>query len=220
MPSENLSAPEIWAKTVDQVKHRVNNRSLWEALEKAVGITIEDGILIVGMRAGFFSEAGHMTTSEHKNAIERAASELAGQPLRMRIIEGEAFDDWLFTKKRDERVAASREATYERRDREESATQSWDGLYEHAARAYSATQFRQLPQSKARYLTDMLYVLSDALAQLGNDELDEQNQRLMARVIDRVAGNAEVPSTMVAMELERLRAWQKQSAMVENHHLG
>jgi hypothetical protein len=212
MASENLPASELWAKTVDQVKHRVNNRSLWETLEKTVGITIEDGIFIVGLEARVYNEAGNLTTAEHKNAIEVAASQIAGQPLRIRVIEGETPADWVATKKRDERVAAMRETTYERRDKESAESQSWDALYDYAARSYSSLQMRQLPQSKARYLTDMLYVLSDAMNQLYPEQPDEHTQRLLARVIDKVAGSAEVPATLVALELERLRAWQKQSA--------
>jgi hypothetical protein len=58
----------------------------------------------------------------------------------------------------------------------------------------------------------MLYALSDNMDRLMPEEPDEASERMLARVIDRVAGNAEVPATMVAMELERLRAWQKQNA--------
>jgi hypothetical protein len=35
---------------------------------------------------------------------------------------------------------------------------------------------------------------------------------MLARVIEKVASNAEVPGSLVALELERLRAWQRQNA--------
>jgi hypothetical protein len=211
MTASNLSPAELWKKTEDRVKDRVNHRSLWETMEKAVGIAIEGDVFIVGLNARNFNEAGHMNVSEHRNAIEQAASTFAGRPLKVRIIEGDTLADWVATKQRDERVAAMRTVTYERQDRNEAAAQNWDTLYDYVARAYSALPNRSLPQSKARYLTDMLYVLSDAMNQLYGDQPDESTERLLARVVEKVASNADVPATLVALEIERLRAWQRQN---------
>jgi len=212
MTAENLSAPELWAKTVNVVKDRVNHRSLWEAMEKAVGITIENNILIIGLNPRFFNQAGHITVSEHRNAIETAATQLAGRPLRLRVIEGETPDDWAAIQQREARVAAMREATYERRDRQEAEAQSWDSVYDYVSRTYSTTPLRQLPQGKARYLKEALAYLCNAMEQLYPANPDENVERLLARVIDRIAHSADVPATLVALELDRLRAAQKRNA--------
>lgn len=206
MPAENLSAPELWAKTVPLVKDRVNHRSLWETLEKTVGITLEGDTLIIGLNPRFFNQAGHLTTSEHRNAIEAVISQLAGRPLRIRLIEGETLSDWKAVQDRDARVAAMREATYERRDRQEAEAQSWEGVYDYVARTYSSTPLRQLPQGKAHYLMDSLIYLRDAMEQIYPAHPDENTERLLARVIERIAQSADLPSTLVALELERLRA--------------
>jgi hypothetical protein len=205
MPSENLSAQEIWAKTVEQVKLRVSHRSLWETLEKAVGIAIEDGILIVGMNARNFNEAGHMQTSEHRNAIETTASQLFGQPLKIRVIEGETLAEWEAAKVRDAKVAAMKATTYDRRDRESSTAQSWDGVYEHVAKSWSSLHARQLPQIRSRYLKEMATAVADAIDRFQPAETDEHAQRLIARIIDRIAGNIESPSALVAYEIDRIR---------------
>lgn len=210
MAADARTAPQIWSKTVDIVKDRVNNRSFWEALEQAVGITLEDDLFIIGLNPRIFNHAGHLTVSDHRNAIERALSEIVGRPVRTRVIEGDTLEDWANTKKRDARVAASREATYERRAREEAAAASWDTLLEQIARTYSNLPLRQLPQVKARFLTDMLYAVSDAMDALYPAQPDEASERHLARVIDKVAGGAEVPPALVALELERLRAWRRQ----------
>jgi len=212
MTAPEISPSELWKKTEGRVKDRINNRSLWEVLEKAVGLTIEDDVFIVGLNAHVFNEAGHINVSEHKNAVEQAASALAGRPLKVRVIEGDTMADWITTKQRDERVAKMKAVTYERRDHQEAVAQNWDTLYDYVSRAYSNLPMRSMPQSKSRYLTDMLYVLSDALAQLYSDNPDESTERMFARVVEKVASNAEVPSTLVALELDRLRAWQKQNA--------
>ncbi|MEP6755869.1 MAG: hypothetical protein ABJA67_10235 [Chthonomonadales bacterium] len=211
MSTENGSANEIWAQTVDQVKRKVNNISFWEALEHTVPVTLEGDVLVLGLPPNAGGDAGHFARAEHRNAIDVAASQFAGRKISFRLIDGCTLGDWEATKVRDQRAAAARETTYVKRDSESAQTQNWEVLYEYAARCYSNVQFRNLPQGKARYLTDMLYVMSDAVTQLNLDPTDEYGNRQLARTIDRVAHNAEVPPALVALELERLRAWQKQS---------
>ncbi len=212
MAAETLSAPELWTKTVTLVKNRVNHRSLWETMEKAAGIAIEDDTLIIGLNARISNMAGHLSVSDHRNAIERALQELTGRRLNFRIIEGDTPEDWAFTKKRDERVAAMRSSTYERKDREETEAQSWDELHDLVARAYSSTQLRQLPQRKARYLSEMFSVIIDAMDRLYPEYPDDTTERHLARVIDKVAGNAEVPSALVAFEINRIRSTRERPA--------
>jgi len=212
METQPLSQPELWAKTADQAKDRVNNRSFWEALENAVPLTIENDTLIVGLNARIFNMAGHLTVSDHKNTIETVLSKLAGHRLTIRVIEGDTLEDWNYTKAREERVAVMRATSYERKDREDAEGQSWDALHDYVARAYSGAKLRQLPQSKARFLTDMLYIVSDAMDNLYPEPADDATERHLARIIDKVASSAEVAPAIVALELERLRQWRKQSS--------
>src|SRR5205823_6631864 len=117
MPADSPSAQDIWDETVPIIKDRVNHRSLWETLEKTVALAIEDDTFVVGLNARVFNQAGHLNVSEHRNAIETTISRLAGRPLNMRVIEGDTVEDWAITKKRDARVAAMREATFDKRDK-------------------------------------------------------------------------------------------------------
>lgn len=215
MSQVEQTAKQLWPLIVKAVKDRVNNRSLWVALESASGVTIEGDTLIIGLAYGNINQMGHLNTPEHRNAMENAASELVGQTIRIRLIEGDSLEDWEDTKRRDARVAAKREATYAERDAKQATTQTWEGIYEYAARTYSALPSRTLPQNKARYLTDMLYALADAVDQLVGGTPDETIERQYARVLERVAANAEVPATLVAMEVERLRAWRQPQSAAE-----
>lgn len=206
MAPANITANQIWTRTVSLVKDRVNNRSLWEAIENVVGIVVADDTLIIGMNSRYFNLAGHMSKAEYRTAIERAVAEVAGRPLAVRLIEGDSLADWVTTQERDRRVAAMRASTYERKDRAESESQSWDTLYEMVVRNYSATQNRSLPQSRARYMAESLRLVCDAMDVLYKAPADDAMERLLARVIDRIAANVEIPAAMVAYELERLRA--------------
>jgi hypothetical protein len=211
MTAETLPAPEIWAKAVDRIKDRVNNRTLWETLEQAVGLTIEDNIFIIGLHPRIFNHSGLLTVPQHANVINAVLSELAGQPLRSRVIEGDTLEDWAFVKSREARAAVAQNRQYERREQQYAQSGSWDALLDEVSRAYSTTPLRQLPQSRARYLTDMLYTIADAMSTLYPDVPDDATERSLARVIDRVAQNAEVPAALVALEVERLRAWRTQN---------
>lgn len=205
MAADSLSAPQLWTKTVNIVKDRVVNRSFWEAMESAVGIAIEDDTLIVGMNPRIFNNAGHLTVSDHRNAIEIAAREIAGRPISLRVIEGDTPEDWVATKNREARVARMRQDTYQQRDREEAQAQSWDSLHDYIARSYSNTPHRSLPQSKARFMTEMLRAVSDTMDQLCPAHADETTERHLARIIEKVADGAGMPPSVVALELDRLR---------------
>src|SRR5262249_49738088 len=124
-------------------------------------------------------------------------------------IEGETLEDWIFTKKRDERVAALKSANYAEKDRKEDESQSWDSLLDQIAKSFSATQSRSLPQTKARFLTEMLYLVTDAMETLYPDDRDDFTERQMARVLEKVAGCTDVPAPVVSLEIDRLRAWKK-----------
>lgn len=204
MASDILSPQQLWLCATDAVKDRINNRSLWETMEQAVGITLEDDVLIIGLNPRDINHASHLTVAEHRNAIERALSTLAGARLRFRVIEGQTLEDWALVKTRDARVAAHRTQTWDRRDRIEDTVQTWEGLLEEVARLYSSTPLRALPQSKARFLRQTLHVVRQAMERFGFDPADETAQRQLARVIDRIATSAEVPATLVALELDRL----------------
>lgn len=198
----------LWPRAVNLVKDKTTSRSFWQALEKTVALAVLDDTLIVGLNARYANEAGAINTSLHKTAILRALSEVNGRQLGFRLIEGDTEADWVMTQDRDARVAAMRAATYSRKDQAAADAQGWDGIYEQVARAWSAATLRALPQTKARYLSDMLYVLIDAIDQYSPEASDEATECHIARVIDRIATNSEVPATLVALEVERLRAWR------------
>lgn len=211
MSAQNQSLPDLWAKTVDMVKDRINNRSLWETLEQSKAITIENDKLIIGLRSDIINLAGHLKHADHRNTIENIVSHLAGKRLSIHIIDGDTMDDWHIAQQRDARVVAMHAAEHSRNDRKMEDTQSWDGVYEYITRTYATTSLRSLPQVKARFMSDMLYALSDVMDQLYPENPDENTERLLAKAINKIADNVEVPGALVALELERLRAWKKQS---------
>ena len=99
-----------------------------------------------------------------------------------------------------------RSATYERKDKESSTAQTWDSLYDLVTKNWSGLHGRQLPQVRSRYISQMVKAVAQLMDESQPSDSDEHAQRLIARVIDRIAGNVEVPSPMIALEIDRERA--------------
>lgn len=204
--------PTLWANCVERLKDKINNRSFWEAIEVTRPVTIENSTLIIGLDAINFNRATHIQQVSTMHTVHETVKEVFQQPLQVRLIEGTSLADWESIKEREARVAAMKQQTTVRKVVEEVNTDSWDALYEQIARLYAMTSHRSLPQGKARYANEALYMLVEAMDSLYNDDGDEASERSLARVLDRIANASEIPAPMLAFELERLRAWRKAEA--------
>ncbi len=208
MNADTLSP--IWANCIDILKDRVNNRSFWEALEKSQAVTIEGGILIIGLDSVNFNRASHILQTSHFNAVHKAVAELFQQSLQVRVIEGCTLADWAAAKDHDTRVLAMKQASTARRTAvEEGSADTWESVSELVSKLYLQSPNRNMPQGKARYANEALYFLVEAMDTLYGDEPDESTEKNLARALDRIAHSSEIPAPVLAFELERLRAWRK-----------
>ena len=60
----------------------------------------------------------------------------------------------------------------------------------------------------ARYANDALYLLVEAMDTVYPADPDEHAERQLARALDRIGASADIPASVIAFELERLRAWR------------
>jgi hypothetical protein len=199
----------LWANCVERLKDRINNRSFWEALESCRPITVENDFLIIGLEAENYNRASHLQQVSNLHIINETVQELFNRPLQVRFIEGSTLQDWENAKERDARVEAMKQTTVTRQLKQDAELTGWDGLYEYIARLYMQTPLRALPQGKARYANDALYTLAEAMDTLYPEHPEEVVDRSLARILERIANTADIPTTVLAFELERLRAWRK-----------
>ncbi len=205
------SLPILWANCVNQLKDRVNNRSFWEALEQTHAITIENGTLVLGIDAEEYTRASVITQVSMLHTVHEVVRQLFGQPLQVRLVEGIGLGDWEAAKARDASVVAMKQAAPAPRPTPAAGT-GWDGVAEQISRLYAQAPFRALPQGKARFANEALYLLVEAMDALYPDDADEHTERSLARVLDRIANASEIPAAVLAFELERLRAWRRAEA--------
>jgi len=201
---------DLWNKTTETVKRIVIHPSLWKAMEVAVPITIEDGMLVLGFPTGTFNQSGHLMASNHKNAIEKVLEEYYQQPLGFRIIDGTQLADWQNVKERDERTRDLQEAAAVKRAKEVSVVNAWDGLFDSVTRMYATLKLRQFPQRRALYVRQAVAEISRVMEALGGQRRDSEElfERSLARAIDKVSTLAQMEGTMVAIELLRYRESQ------------
>jgi hypothetical protein len=209
------SLPMLWSNCVERLKDRINQRSFWEAVEQARPITIENDTLVIGLESGNYNLASHLQQAAHWNAILQTVSAVFGQPLHVRLIEGTTLADWDATKARDARVAEMKQTAATRQQAEFLQIEGWESVLEQIARLYSQMPYRTMPQGKARFANEALYMVVEAMDTLYPDDADEAAERSLARTLDRIAHSSEIPAPVLAFELERLRAWRRASAETE-----
>lgn len=205
------SLSSLWAQCVTLLKDRVSNRSFWEAIELTHAVTIENDTLIIGLDALNFNRSSHITQASTLATITQVVGEIFGRSLQVRLIDGTTLAEWEGVKAHAVRVSAMQKQTNVRKIAESSQRNTWDSLADRVTQMYTETPHRTFPQIKARYVTEALYFVVEAMDELYSDEPDELTERSLAKVIDRIARAADIPATIVAYELERLRAWRRDS---------
>jgi hypothetical protein len=200
----------LWATCVDQLKDRINNRSFWEAIEQTHAVTIDGDTLVLGFDVEKFGLASVIQQPASMAAVSEIVGQVLGMPLQVRLIEGTTVQEWEGARERETRMAAIRQAAPIPRAATADGA-SWESLIEQISRLYSQAPFRALPQGKARYANEALYLLVESMDTLYGDGAEEQTERSLARVLDRIANASEIPSSVLAFELERLRAWRRAS---------
>jgi len=197
----------LWVKVVEQVKQNVIHPTLWRTIELAVPITVDGSTFVIGFPPAEFHLSGHLMTSEHKNAIESSIKQLTGMSLAIRVIDGTTYKDWIAVKQKDESMQAIKEAAYAKHQADVAVSRSWEGLLEQVGRKYASLHLRQLPQFRAKYIEEMLNLISESMDELmpPGKISDELSERALARVLDRVGTLAEVSPALIALELNRFR---------------
>ena len=204
-----IEMKSLWDRVVERVKLQISHPSFYKAIELAVPITVEGETFVVGFAPINLYMAGHLNVSEHKNAIELTIQELTGTKYIVRVIEGDTMEDWLLTKERDERRRQLRDSESQQKKIESAAQKAWEKLLILAGRKYAALPYRGMPQFRARYIAEMVGLMSDAIDELmvvEDGKVDELGERQLSRIIERVAQLSEVPAATIGLELWRHRA--------------
>ncbi len=208
-----VSLHAVWDKCVNRLKDKINSRSFWEAIEATKAVAVDGDNLIIGLELEKVNYIGVINQGAYQHTIGITIREVFGREFTLRVIEGITLADWKTAKDRDTKLAERRAtaAAQPQAVRPETTTYSadWEGIYENITTIFQQTPNRNLPQGKARFASEALYALAQAMGTLYPDTPDDATERSLSRVLERISLSADMPVVMIAFELDRLRAYLK-----------
>jgi len=197
---------QIWLVAQEKVKDRVIAPTLYRAVEKGVGITIDGDEFILGFGSADLPLAGHLRSSQHLAIIEQSISEVAKKKLRLRVIEGTRIEDYQKFLDLKARADQTRVSLGAQRDKERKAEQAWEEVAEKITRGYARLELRQICQNRAAFMRKGFEIINEAVNRMNyGEDSDEFSKRALGRVFEKFSVVMEVPSTMLAYEFFKLR---------------
>lgn len=192
---------QAWKSALPDIKESVTGVGVWAALNRCVPITMDEGVLILGLPHAEADLGGHLKMGHIRNQIERRMSDAIGQLVKVRVIEGTDLEDYERIKRKDAELRRLQDQQLARMRAQLGAKTNWESVYEQLGRRYAAVQNKSQPQSRARFLEEAVAFVAEA--RRSQPEWDELNERSFARCIERVSQYVDVPSTLVAQYVLR-----------------
>ncbi|HTQ08863.1 MAG TPA: hypothetical protein VMI31_02210 [Fimbriimonadaceae bacterium] len=190
---------EVWNEALPTIKNGLTGVGIWTALNLAKPITLEDGSLVIGLPHSELEFSGHLRLPATRRMIEVTVAGILGSPINLRVIDGTEYSDWELEKRRDVERRRLNEQLMAKERAELTARASWEHTYEQLGRKYAAISVKSLPQNRARFYQEAVAMLADARRLQSN--WDDMGERNFARCVERLAQYAEIPSTLVAIEV-------------------
>ena len=203
-----IDLEKLWQGVIEGLHKGPVNRSLWQAVQKAKPITIEDGTLIIGFNPRDMRFAGYLQTAPNRSRIQEIIMARTGHRLELRVIEGDTIEDWRRVKQ-IERLAEERaeEQVRELEARRESVRE-WADLNEDLIKLFSSTAARRYPINLARMFAKALARVyeTDTRVRESDPQGAPFHDRELNRICDKLASYCDLPATMVAVEYLRYRS--------------
>jgi hypothetical protein len=190
---------EVWKEVLPEVRKAVTGVGVWAALNTCKPLSIEDGVVIIGLPHKDMELAGHLRLAHTKKLIETFIGEKVGQSLQLRVIEGIDTSDLEAMRRRDTESRRLQEQALNKARAELTARSSWELVYEQLSRAYAAIPNKSLPQNRAKFYEEGVRLVVEA--RKANSNEDDLNERNYARCLERLAQYSDVPSTLVAVRI-------------------
>lgn len=191
---------EVWKAALPEIRQSVTGVGVWTALNSAVPLAFEGGVVVLGLRYEDNELAGHLKLPQIKRAVEVVIGKRTGQPVQLRVIEGATLADWERAKRRDAEAKRLQEAAEERQRAEIASKHGWESVYEQLGRRFAAVPNKSLPQNRAKFYLESIELVAAARREADRDDLGERN---FARCLERLAQYAEMPATVVAIDVLR-----------------
>lgn len=199
----DFTPEEVWNKTVQEVKERNFFPPLWQALDSAVPLSLEEDYIVLGFKPGTFHLRTHIETGSNRVLIEETLSKLMGRPYTLKVVEASSPEEWQALREREKMVEEVEVEEFARRRGTMSILREWEQFVLELHRIYSSLPHRSLPQVRASFLYQIMPRILAKKKELYSDDeaTKETNEKAFARLLDRISSWTGVPSTLIALEL-------------------
>jgi len=213
--SPSLDIAALWRRATQVILERSDRVSpLLDSMRATVPIAMHGNTLVVGLSGAHQYLAGHLQTPANKHRVVEVLREISGKPLDLRLIEGTTAEDWENVQKAQEMQRAKAQGTAKHGaplvqpqapGQAAEASDIWGQLNQRLHFAWQSWPHRTLPISKAQFVRDVLPWFVEAEGGAARDgDSEEAIQRGLTKSLDRLAGIADIPATVLALELLRL----------------
>lgn len=209
----------LWTRVTQQfIEQSPRYTKAFDAMRAGTPITIAEEVLVIGVDPAHSSLIGYLHPIEEQARVRSILAELTGRVMDFRLITGTTLEDWETIQRAETRKQQLRQADFRRVDitaaepaglapeTRPRAVESCDGLVNNLSTTWAGMDNRGLPQVRARFMLDQLPTLSrleESLRTAGTAE--DEIQRQLARVLERLGTLVGVDAALVALEYLRYR---------------
>lgn len=205
MSDQPVDLQKLWARVIATVKKGDIIRSLWDAVEAARPIVIEDETLVIGFSPVNMRHSSYLTQPGNEGVVRRAIEAAAGRRLEMQIIEGDNLEAWERYKQRRQTAADQTEQVARVAVGHRNTTDAWLQLSQQVQRMYYEIAGREQALGHARYLVKAIPLIARTEQQLRSQapEADDVHEIELNRVFDRISSLSGLPGGIIALEYLR-----------------
>ncbi len=209
---DQSQARKFWQQAAEIIKDKSISPTLFQAVEQGVGITMDDDNFVLGFAPENAPMAGHLRSSQHASVIEQTLTQLAGRPLKLKVVDGVTLEDYEEAKRLLEINEQRQEQFSEKRERARRIEQKYEGVAEQITRGFAKKDNRQFAQVRGNYIRDCFELLDKSLDDFNyGEESDDVEKRALSRVFERLATVTDAPASILAYEFFKMRDERKGS---------
>jgi len=212
--AEGVDLEGLWRQTVERLFATDLSRTVLDACNRAVPLTIEDEVVILGMMPENMQYASYIETRANKSVVQGVLQAISGRRLDLRVIEGSTLEAYERTKARDQSRSDLAALEASRRGLVRGEVRTWEALHERLMIMYQELEHRRFPQVTAKYLVSAFPLVADVDERVRAAEPDkvEAHERALSRVFEKLRGYTDIPTPVIALEYLRYRSSRRKGS--------
>ena len=225
---------EIWGMAFEIVRKQLPTPAVWLAMQAVTPLTIDGNYFVAALPPHEQYLSNNLKDDLAATAIEDALKEITGRILAFRLIEGATLADWEQEKAREfgpipepipttvpshtvmgkaapHPTSPAAAAPSLSADPQRSVSPTWEKLNERLMHGYKSAPFIKYPHGQAQFVLAAVQCVSDTMDLLlppPGAPREDQQERALAKVIERLGSVVNLDPMFLSLELLRFRRTQ------------